>query len=430
LAITQARPIAHTSIPAASARRLAVRRGFAIRQSFGSALEALAANKLRSLLTMLGITIGVAAVIVMIALGQGARNAVQARLASLGTNLLAIQPGSGNQGGVRAGAGSLPTLTESDGKAILAEVPGVVAVSPHLAGPDQVVYNSQNWATRWHGVYPDYLPMLNYTIASGAGITEQDEATSATVCVLGQTIVDNLFNGESPLGQVVRIRNVPFTVVGVLTPKGSNGFADQDDTVMIPYSAARSRLSKQPWVNDLYVQVGDASQMSSVQDSITALLRNRHKLRTPTNDFRVRNNNEIQQTASAATDTLTFLLAGVAAVSLLVGGIGIMNIMLVSVIERTREIGIRMAIGARRAVILSQFLIEAVTLSVVGGVIGILLGFGGSLTMTRIAGWSTQVTPTSILVAFGFSACVGVVFGYYPARSASRLDPIVALRHE
>jgi putative ABC transport system permease protein len=396
----------------------------------GSAVAALASNKLRSALNMIGIMIGVGAVIVTISLGQGAKADVQARLANLGTNLLSISPGSGNQGGVRAGNGSLPTLTEADAKAILASVSGVSAVSPNLDGNTQVVYNGQNWATQWQGVYPDFLPMQNYTIASGASFTQQDEDTAATVCVVGQTVVDNLFSGQSPIGLTIRIRNVPFTIVGVLTPKGSNGFRDQDDLVLMPFSTAKSRLSNQTWVNDVYVQVADASQMQTVQDDITTLLHQRHKLRTSTDDFRVRNNNQIQQTASATTNTMTYLLAGVAAVSLLVGGIGIMNTMLTSVIERTREIGIRMAIGARRRVILLQFLVEAITLSMVGGFIGAALGMTSARIMTSLAGWTTLVTPTSIMLAVGFSALVGIIFGYYPARSASRLDPIVALRHE
>jgi putative ABC transport system permease protein len=422
--------LAKPTVGKAAVRPRASRRGFALGQSFGSALEALGANKLRSGLTMLGITIGVAAVIVMIALGQGAKASVQARLAQLGTNLVTVFPGSGNQGGIRVGGGSLPTLTEADAKAILAGVSGVVDVSPQIGGGDQVVFQGQNWSTRWTGVYPGYLAMLNYTISAGSAFTDQDEASNATVAVVGQTIVDNLYGGQSPLGQTIRIRNVPFTVIGVLTSKGSNGFQDQDDVVLIPYSAARARLSRQTWVNAVFIQVDDASQIQQVIDDATALLRERHKLRTPVNDFQVRNNNEIQQTVNAATTTLTLLLAGVAAVSLLVGGIGIMNIMLVSVIERTREIGIRMAVGARRAVIMSQFLVEAVTLSLVGGFVGVLIGMAASAILTKLAGWVTQVDPASILLAFGVSAGVGILFGFYPARSAARLDPIVALRYE
>ncbi len=401
----------------------------ALGTSLASAFTALFSNKLRTALNMIGIMIGVGAVIVTIALGQGAKDDVQKRLAGLGTNLLSISPGSGGPGGVQAGGGSLPTLTEADAQAILTSVPNVTAVSPNLDGTSQVVFNGQNWSTRWQGVYPDFLPIQNDTVASGASFTQADEISAATVAVLGQTVVDNLFPaGQSPLGQTVRIRNVPFTVVGVLTPKGSNGFQDQDDVVLMPYSTAKARLSNQTWVNDIYVQVGDASQMTAVQDAITQLLHQRHRLQTAANDFRVRNNNQIQQTASATTSTLSYLLAGVAAVSLLVGGIGIMNSMLTSVIERTREIGIRMAIGARRGVILQQFLLEAVTLSLIGGIVGVVLGMGSAEVVSKLFGWTTHVTTFSILIACSFAALVGIVFGYYPARSASRLQPIVALR--
>ncbi len=404
----------------------------AIGQSVVSALEALQANKLRALLTMLGIIIGVSAVIVMVGLGEGARQSVQARLARLGTNLLTIIPGSGNVGGVRSGAGGLPSLNETDAQAILSSVPGVAAVSPDLrAGGTQVVAGDQNWSTTIQGDYPSIFEIQDWQIAEGQAYSEGDETSAALVCDIGQTVATNLFGTNDPVGQTILIRNVPFTVKGLLVSKGSNGFEDQDDIILMPYETAQIRLFHRPFVNTIFVQVSQSSQIDTVQQRITDLLHARHRIRPgQPDDFRVRNNNQIIDTAQQASDTLTYLLAGVAAVSLIVGGIGIMNIMLVSVTERTREIGIRMAVGARKSNILSQFLVEAVLLSAVGGVIGILLGMGGSVGMSRLAGWSTVITIQAVVLSFGFAAFVGVFFGYYPARKASQLDPIEALRYE
>src|SRR5579885_2220219 len=409
------------------------RGSIALGQSVGSALAAIRSNKLRSFLTMLGIIIGVGAVIVMIALGQGASQAVQARLAGLGTNMLTITPGSaGGPGAVRLGAGSRQTLTESDALAIQKQVQGVALISPNVdANGIQVQVGNQNWNTQVLADYPSYFQLQSWQVAEGAFFDQADEDANALVCVIGQTVATNLFPNGGAVGQKILIRNVPFTVKGVLASKGSNGFRDQDDLVIVPFSTGQVRLFHQTYVQDIYVQVASADQMTQVQDEITQLLRTRHRLTgNAPNDFTVRNNNQIIETVEGTTQTMTYLLAGVAAVSLLVGGIGIMNIMLVSVTERIREIGIRMAIGARPGNVLIQFLIEAVTLSVSGGVIGIVLGVAGSFALARVAGWSTAVTPPAILLSFGFAAFVGVFFGYYPARSASKLDPIEALRYD
>jgi putative ABC transport system permease protein len=404
----------------------------AIGQSISSALEALQANKLRALLTMLGIIIGVGAVIVMVSLGEGASAAVQSRLGQLGTNLLTVFPGSANQGGVRTGNGGLPTLTDLDTQAILQQVPGVAAVSSNLnIGGVQVVAGSQNWNTRVQANYPSIFGMQDWTIAEGAAFDQADENSAALVVDIGQTVATNLFGTADPVGQKILIRNVPFTVKGLLTAKGSNGFQDQDDIILMPYSTAQLRLAHLSYVQNIFVQVANTNDIATVQQAITDLLDTRHHIQAGQNpDFRIFNNNQVIQTVQQTTNTMTLLLAGVAAVSLVVGGIGIMNIMLVSVTERTREIGIRMAIGARGSNILSQFLIEAVLLSVAGGIVGILIGGGASVLLSRLAGWTTLVTAPSVILSFGFAAVVGVFFGFYPARKASQLDPIEALRYE
>jgi putative ABC transport system permease protein len=408
------------------------RGSIALGQSVGSAVGALRANKMRAFLTMLGIIIGVGAVIVMVALGQGASQSVQARLAGLGTNILSINPGSfGGPGGIQGGAGSRQTLTEADAQAIQRQVAGIAALSPQVsAGNTQVQAGNQNWATQVRAVYPAYFAMNSWNIAGGAFFDQSDQDSDALVAVIGQTVATNLYGDADPIGQTITIRNVPMKVKGVLAAKGSNGFQDQDDVVIIPFTTGQVRLFHQSYVQDISVQVQSADQIATVQQEITDLLRSRHRLTTASNDFNVRNNNQIQETIAGTTQTLTYLLGGVAAVSLLVGGIGIMNIMLVSVTERVREIGIRMAIGARPGNVLLQFLIEAVLLSLAGGLIGILLGVGGSFALARLAGWSMAVTWHAVAMSFGFAAFVGVFFGYYPARSAARLDPIEALRYD
>ena len=403
-------------------------------QSVATALEALDANKLRSLLTMLGIIIGVGAVIIMIALGRGASANVAQRLQGLGTNLLNISPtGARGYGGASQGAGTAPTLNEADAKAINDNVTGLAGVSPSVDINVQAVGNNANWATRGTGVYPVYQTIENWQVQAGSLMTDQDEQQASTVCVIGQTVLDNLFgNGNvgsgdaaSAVGQVVRLNNVPFTIEGVLAPKADN----VDNAILVPFSAAK-RLVNKTYVDDIVIQVADASQMDAAQAQITDLLRQRHRITAPRNDFSIRNLNNIVQTAQGVTQTLTLLLSGVAGVSLLVGGIGIMNIMLVSVTERTREIGIRSAIGARGRDIMTQFLIEAMALSAAGGIIGIVLGMAGSFGVSRFAGWTTVIAPESVVLAFVFAAAVGVFFGYYPARKASQLDPIEALRYE
>ncbi|HEV8636040.1 MAG TPA: ABC transporter permease [Chloroflexota bacterium] len=409
------------------------RGSIAFAQSVGSAVDALLGNKMRALLTMLGIIIGVGAVIVMIALGEGASRSVQARLAGLGTNMLTINPGSGfGPGNVQGGAGSRQTLTEPDALAIQKQVAGVALLTPsRSANATQVQVANKNWNTTVRAYYPSVFQIQSWQIARGAAFDQSDQDGAALVAVIGQTVATNLFGDADPVGQTVLVRNVAFKVKGVLAPKGSNGFQDQDDVVLIPFSTGQIRLFPLTYVQEIAVQVADAEQMATVQQQITDLLRTRHRLAvTQQNDFNVRNNNQIIDTVQGTSDTMRYLLAGVAAVSLIVGGIGIMNIMLVSVTERIREIGIRMAIGARPGNILAQFLIEAVLLSLAGGVIGIGLGVGGSLLLSRLAGWTTAVTWPAIAMSFGFAALVGVFFGFYPARSASKLDPIEALRYD
>jgi putative ABC transport system permease protein len=406
--------------------------GFRLFQTIPSALAALRANKGRSILTTLGIIIGVAAVIAIVALGEGASASVSSQLAGLGTNLLTIMPGSTRSGGAAAGAGSSVTLTAADADAITQNIPDLSGVSPVVSGNAQIIYGNQNWSTRVQSVTPAYLTINDWTIAQGSAFTDQDNTNANNVAVLGQTVVTNLFpNGQSPIGQLVRIRNVPFTVVGVLASKGSNGFQDQDDTIMIPFRTGQVRLFGSNNINQIVVQVADASQIDSVNSQMDALLRQRHKLQSyQADDFSIRNNADIISRVSSVSDTMTMLLGGVAAVSLVVGGIGIMNIMLVSVTERTREIGIRLAIGAQPNDVLFQFLVEAVALSLMGGIIGILIGSGVALALPLIAGWTTVLPWNAIVLSFAVSAAIGIFFGIYPARKASQLDPIVALRYE
>ena len=405
----------------------------AIRQSIGAALEAVLTNKLRSILTMLGIIIGVGAVIVVVALGAGASATVQKQLAGLGTNLLTISPGGGGgPGQVRTAGGSAPTLTEQDAIAIQKQIPGLVAVSPNLdSNGIQIVANNQNWNTTVQANYPSIFTMQNYSLASGSAFTEADQASSALVADIGQTVATNLFGTVNPVGQKIMIRNVPFVVKGVLATKGSNGFRDQDDLILVPFSTAQLRLFHQTNVNDVYVQFAGGQDSAALTAQITNLLTTRHHIAAgKSNDFRVFNNAQLVATATQTDATLTYLLAGVAAVSLLVGGIGIMNIMLVSVTERTREIGIRMAIGARTRNILSQFLIEATLLSAAGGIVGIGVGVGGSYALGTLANWTMLVTPFPVAASFAFAALIGIFFGFYPAQKASQLNPIDALRSE
>jgi putative ABC transport system permease protein len=397
-----------------------------------SAFRALQRNKMRSFLTMLGIIIGVGAVIAMLAIGQGAEYSVKAQIASLGTNVLMVYPGAQQQAGVRTAAGSATTLTEDDALAIGRECPAVQYISPGSAAGGQIIAGNLNWSTGIQGVGTDYLEIRQWPIEYGEFFTDQDVKAAAKVCILGKTVADNLFPETSPVDQTVRIRSVPFKVVGVLTKKGQNAMGqDQDDVILAPYTTVIRRLSHWPNLRFILVSATSLKDISVAQTQISELLRMRHKIQPyDPDDFTIRNQTDLAATATATTDILTILLASIASVSLLVGGIGIMNIMLVSVTERTREIGIRMSIGARSRDILTQFLIEALVLSLLGGIVGIILGVVGSSIISSLAKWPTIVTAFSIILSFGFSIAIGIFFGFYPARKAAMLNPIDALRYE
>ncbi|MCC6820711.1 MAG: ABC transporter permease [Verrucomicrobia subdivision 3 bacterium] len=396
---------------------------------FRIALRALRRNKLRTLLTMLGIIIGVTAVISAISIGNGAKVQVEAQVASLGQNVLTVFPGSFSSGGARGGWGSRSTLTAEDAQAITREVANVVAVSCEVRDRNQVLANGLNWNTQVQGESPDYLSVRAWGLTSGAMFTEADVRGASKVCIIGKTVVDQLFTGSDPIGQTLRIRDIPFKILGVLQSKGVNFFGqDQDDTVVVPYTSAMRRISGRDFLSAILIQADKAEQMERIQAEVTAVLQQRRGGREP--DFTVRSQLELAEAATATAKTMTALIGSVAAISLLVGGIGIMNIMLVSVTERTREIGIRMAIGARGRDILLQFLIEAVTLSIIGGALGICGGIAVSKVIAAKMDWPTMTSTTSIMVAFVFSAAVGIFFGFYPARKASKLDPIDALRYE
>ena len=401
------------------------------------ALRALLVNRTRSALTMLGIIIGVAAVIAMVGVGAGATARIQAQIQSIGSNLIIVLPGSLSSNGVRLGSGAVATLTEDDAKAIAAECPSVSVVAPSVRGGVQVVYGSNNWATTVQGVTPDYMTIRDYTMLSGQFFTNQDVDAAAKVAVFGETVVRNLFGNSDPTGQVAIVKNVPFTVVGVLTPKGQSPTGqDQDDVILLPISTAKQKVlgankANAKAISTLMVQASGPAAMDQAQQEMEALLRERHRiLEGQEDDFTVRNLTEVFAAQESSAQVMSILLGAIASVSLIVGGIGIMNIMLVSVTERTREIGLRLAVGAKTRDILSQFLVEAVTLSILGGIIGIVTGLAASALIAHFAQWSTQVSPLSVLMAFVFSALVGVFFGYYPARKAAYLDPIEALRYE
>ena len=401
------------------------------------ALRALQVNRTRSALTMLGIIIGVAAVIAMVGIGAGATERIQAQIQSIGSNLIIVLPGSISSNGVRLGSGGVATLTTDDVKAIVDECPSVALTAPTVRGGVQVVYGSSNWATVVQGVTPDYMTLRDYTMMSGQFFTTQDVDASAKLAVLGETVAQNLFGDSDPTGQVVIIKNVPFIVSGVLTPKGQSPTGqDQDDVILLPISTATQKVlgvnkANAKAVGSVMVQAINPEAIDQATQEIQALLRERHRILPGLeDDFSIRNLTEVFAAQESSAQVMAILLGAIASVSLVVGGIGIMNIMLVSVTERTREIGLRLAVGAKRRDILSQFLVEAVTLSLAGGIIGILLGVTTSFAISYFAQWSTDIGVMAIVVSFLFSALVGVFFGYYPARTAAFLNPIEALRYE
>jgi putative ABC transport system permease protein len=406
-----------------------------IPSSLKISIRALWVNKMRSSLTLLGIIIGVGAVITMLAVGTGARAQIIEQISKMGSNLLIVFPGSSTSGGARLGAGTQSSLTMKDAEAILNECPSVSDVAPILSGVAQVVYRQQNWSTDVIGTTPGILNVRDWTLSEGNPFTDQDVKRATKTCLLGQTVVENLFGGYDPVGQIIRIKKIPFTVVGVLSPKGqSAGGRDQDDVIFIPLTTAQIKVFGTPFpgmVRLIYVKATSAEEMNTAVDEVTGVLRQRHHLHPrEDNDFIVRNLTQFMQAAEQSSRVMSLLLGAVASVSLIVGGIGIMNIMLVSVTERTREIGIRLAVGAKVWDIRLQFIIEAVVLSLLGGIVGIVLGVTGSKLISILVGWSTLVSPISIIIAFIFSGIVGIFFGFYPAYKASLLNPIDALHYE
>lgn len=399
------------------------------------ALSALMVNKMRSTLTMLGIIIGVAAVIAMVAVGSGAKKRIAEQIASMGSNLLIVLSGSSTSGGLRFGSGTVPTLTVDDAKAILNEIPAVKYVAPTLGGGAQIVFGNQNWSTIINGTTPEALEIREWPLSSGRSFTQQDIDGAAKVCLLGKTVVDNLFGSIDPVGQVIRIKNLPMTVIGVLATKGQSTMGqDQDDTIIVPLTTAQKKLFGMQFpgmVRLIMVQATAPEVMKDVEIQINDLLRQRHRIQPKQdNDFTVRNLTEIMSTQEQSANVMSLLLGAIASISLIVGGIGIMNIMLVSVTERTREIGIRIAVGAKGRDILLQFLIESLVLSLIGGTLGIGIGVAGTLILSSFTQWPTLFSIKAILLAFVFSGSVGVFFGFYPARKASLLNPIEALRYE
>jgi putative ABC transport system permease protein len=400
------------------------------------AFNALRTNKLRSALTMLGIIIGVAAVIAMVAIGSGAQARIQEQIASIGSNVIVVLSGSITSSGIRLGSGFAQTLTEDDARAIARDCPDVGATAPVSRGGVQVVYGNNNWATQMMGTTPDYLVIRDLQVQAGQAFTNADVDAASKVALLGKTVADNLFSGEDPVGKVIRIKSVPFTVAGTLASKGQSPTGqDQDDVILVPISTAKKKVigsarANAAAVGQIIVQAQEGLTQGA-QEQMTTLLRQRHHIQSnQDDDFTVRNMEEVFQAQETSARVMSILLAAIASVSLIVGGIGIMNIMLVSVTERTREIGLRLAVGAKTKDILSQFLIEAVTLAVVGGAAGIATGLTASVLISYFADWSTLVSPGSIVLGFVFSALVGVSFGYYPARKAAFMDPIEALRYE
>jgi putative ABC transport system permease protein len=396
------------------------------------ATQSITKNKMRTLLTMLGIIIGVGAVIVMVSIGQGAKAQIQEQIDNLGTNLVVITQGASRAGGVSQGAGTSNRLTLTDYEALKRESLTFTGVSPMIVAFAHVVGGSGNWRTGVQGVSTDYLTIRDWPVVDGRPFDESDVRGMRKVAIIGQTVVDNLFEGTDPVGQQLRLRDVPFEIIGVLAKKGQTAEGrDQDDVILAPYTTVQTRLSGHQFIPQILGATANKGDITAAMDEARGILRETHKLAPyEDDDFTIRNQTELAEAAQGTTEVMTVLLAAIASVSLLVGGIGIMNIMLVSVTERTREIGIRMAVGARGGDVLTQFLVEAVVMSVVGGLMGVGAGFGGALLVHHITGWGTAIAPQMVALAIGFSGAVGIFFGFYPARKAAALDPIEALRYE
>lgn len=397
--------------------------------------RAIKVNKMRSILTSLGIIIGVAAVIIMLAVGEGASKKISDQISSMGSNLIIVMPGTVTSGGQRSSMGGKSTLTSKDATAIEENCPSVAAVAPMVSGTGQIVFGNQNWSTQITGATPNVLEIRDWALSSGKNFTNEDVKNSTKVCILGQTVVENLFGDLDPVDKIIRIKGIPFKVIGVLAQKGQSMVGqDQDDTILIPLTTGQKKLFGTDFpgmVRNIIVKANDSESLNSAETEITELLRERHRVGTgQEDDFSTRNLTQMMETAKQSSDIMSLLLGSIASVSLLVGGIGIMNIMLVSVTERTKEIGIRMAIGAKCWDIRLQFLIESIILSLSGGFIGILIGVGGASIISTCAGWPVYISPISIILSFGFSGLVGISFGFYPAYKASLLNPIDALRYE
>jgi putative ABC transport system permease protein len=396
------------------------------------AIDAMTRNKLRTGLAMLGIMIGIAAFICTVAIGEGGSNRIREQLQSLGDNFVWVEAGSRNVAGVRTGSGNTTTLTMRDARAILDSVPLIKAVSPQSDGRIQIIYGNLNWGTSFRGVTPEFLTIRRWTLDDGACFTAHDVEVSANVCLVGKTVAARLFGDESPVGKTLRVRNLPFRVVGVLRGKGETATGqDQDDQIFMPYTTAQHKIKGVNWLDDIMCSAVSPEAIHPAREQIARLMRQRHHLRPGApDDFNLRTPEEVLQAQEETSKTFTVLLAGIASVSLIVGGIGIMNIMLVTVTERTREIGIRRAIGARGSDIRSQFLIEAALLSLMSGVAGVFVGVAASAAFSKVLGWPTIIPPGAVLLSIVFSATLGVFFGMYPAQQAARLNPIEALRYE
>jgi len=396
------------------------------------AAQSILKNKMRSLLTMLGIIIGVGAVILLVAIGQGAQSRIQQQIENLGTNMLVISPGSSNQGGVSRGMGSFNRLKVDDVEKLQRESFLLAAISPVIATGGQLVGGQGNWRSRINGVSVEYLAIRDWDVEFGRNFDAADVRSMKKVVLLGRTVAENLFPGQDPVGQRIRIRNVPFLIIGVLAEKGQTPEgSDMDDVTLAPYTTVQTRLAGHQYIPQILASTFSPGDIPAAQEEITAIMRESHGLASwEEDDFTVRNQSDLSEAAQGTTEVMTLLLAAIASISLLVGGIGIMNIMLVSVTERTREIGIRMSIGARGSDVMTQFLVESTVLSAAGGLLGLLLGLGGARIISSVTGWTTTISPLTVVVALAFSGAIGIFFGFYPARQAAELDPIEALRYE